>query len=100
MPNEIFRMLRKPNDPENPGVTIDIFLGVCSPVELQTLPINGPFSIGEHFRVAHLDLTFTTFTLATAAWEAIIVGTEELKDELDAFDTAGTPQQVWVGVPP
>lgn len=101
MPNEIFRMLRRPINPNDQDTEVDLFQGVCLPGELVTLPIDDPTEDSNRLlRVDHIDLTLVTEVLALEAWNAIQADANILKDNLDAEDVLDVPQEVWIGTPP
>jgi hypothetical protein len=102
MDPEIFRMMRKPIDPTDLARTLDVYLGVCTPVDLQDLPVGDPPNEDPagYFRVASLDLTFASEELAGEAWEFIKADADALKEALDALDILGAAESYWVGDSP
>lgn len=100
MPNEVFRMLRKSGIPGFPTDT-DVFMGVCSPSELKSLPVDmpDPTAPTNFFRTASLDLSFNTPEIAMQAFSDIIEAVKQLKDSLDYADGLGNQTQYWVGNP-
>lgn len=98
--NNLFKLYRRPVDPADPTVTHDDYVAVCSPGELTTLQIGSPASGTNYFRDDHLDLTFDTEVEADAAWDGIQAGAVALVAALDASDTLGTAETVWIGPAP
>jgi hypothetical protein len=97
MPNEVFRMNARPLDPNDPSGPIQVlFEGVCTPVDLTTLPINAPNPgpITE-FRVANFTDVRDNQNAADAVWQAMQEDVQSLKTALDQADELRV-QQVFV----
>lgn len=100
MPNEVFKMVRHPLDPNNPNTTTDTLVGICNPDDLVTLPVDNPSIPGGFFRVAHILLIYTSATLAETGWSEIQSTVTALVNSLNAQDVGGVPETVWIGTPP
>ena len=101
MPNEVFRYSRIPSGPGYP-TPVDKYMGVCTPAELSSLPINDPDPAAEKpwFRKTSLDLTLPSPKDATTAVEEIVAALSQLKSALDFTDDQTQPASFWIGTPP
>ena len=101
MPNEIFLYLHKDPTINYPDGQ-EIFQGICSPTQLQTLPINSPDSTQPSnlfYRTASMDKTYSNKSDADSAWASIVEAVNDLKTALD-FSDGLTTTSYWVGIPP
>lgn len=101
MPNEIFKLRRHPVDPQDPeSDPINDFQGICSPTELNDLPVDNPDPPDDLYRSATVELTYYTQQLGDDAWEGIKSDVDLLKSSLDISDTLDVEEEYWVGEPP
>jgi hypothetical protein len=102
MPNEIFRYFQNNAVPGYPQ-GLPQFKGVCTPAELNALPIGAPDPTNPtnfFFRSATADLTYQTPSDANDGWNSIIIAVSQLKTALDCADATNAPTIFWIGQPP
>lgn len=80
---EIFRMHRRPLDPIAQTTTND-FDGICTPADIQNLPINAPISPNTYFRVNYILVTYENQSDGEDSWVAIQSATLTLMKSLQA----------------
>lgn len=97
MPNEIFRMLRHPVNP-NTGEADDTLDGVCSPADLEEYSADAPTEgqDPQWFRVSQVELIFREPCAANDAWTTILQEVRALKSCLDTMDDLRVTETVWI----
>lgn len=98
MPNEIFRYARKKIN-YNTNATTDVFQGICTPEELEALPVGAPdpSDPAQQFRTAALDLLFNTEADASDAWTQIQADINSLILAMKYNDGLGSSQTIRLG---
>jgi hypothetical protein len=95
MPNEVFRMKQRPLDPIAQTTTNE-FTGICSPADLQDLPINAPIIPDPRFRVLFIDVTYYNIAFGDSIWEDIKFEVNDLVSSLNAGDILGNVEVITV----
>lgn len=85
MPNEVFRMYEQPLDPIAQTRT-PVYDGVATISDLTNLPINAAVPPDYHYRVAMIDVDFTSEVGGEDAWDTIKSDVEALVSSLAASD--------------
>jgi hypothetical protein len=101
MPNEIFRYIMRPTDPTT-GATAGFLDGICSPADLEDLPINAPRpqDSPQFFRLATVDVVLRSQTEANEFWQDILDDVDMLINTLNLMDDQTPFQLVRLGNPP
>jgi hypothetical protein len=101
IPNEVFRFVRIPEGVGYP-VAVDKYIGICTPAELTSLPIDDPDLDSDlyWFRKSSIDITLDTSDQAQTAVELIVASLLDLKKALDYTDNQTQPSSFWIGTPP
>jgi len=96
--NEIFRYTRTINDFQA-NTTTDVFEGICSPEQLESLPLNAPNpdDPNQYFRLAVIDLIFETRALADDGIAAIKSDVAKLIKAMNINDDLSEPSTVRIG---
>ena len=94
MPNEIFLFSRKPGG-------VDIFKGVCTPSQLQFLPIDNPDTNVDptFFRKSSIDWSLEDSAAAEAFSTSLLTAVGTLKASLDTADGLQSTT-FWIGTAP
>ena len=95
MPNEIFRMVTRPLDPTI-GTLTTTFDGICTPADLQFLPVNEPVDPDIHFRVSSIDMTFASPTDGEDQWVSIKSEVTDLVSSMNANDNLSVQEIVTI----
>lgn len=102
MPNEIFLWSKSKPSYQYPD-PIRYFRGVCTPEQLNSLPVNEPDPLNPDnyfYRSNVMAHTYPSPVEAESAWQAIVVAVKQLKNAIDFTDTTSLPTEFWVGEPP
>jgi len=98
MPSEVFMMNRRPLDPDNAhGDSVDDFAGICTPEDLQNLPINAPILPNTLFRSAVINVKYDTQEQGDDAWNEIQLGVNNLRVALNIMDNLNVTENVQFG---
>ncbi len=94
MDNEIFKYYQEPLNPlDLDAGNIDTFTAICTPSDLETLPIGSPSETSDfYFRSDTLDIIYDDASEADDAWDDIIDGVTDLVRDLNAVDNLGSPE--------
>lgn len=96
MPNEIFRMFTRPLNPLT-MTTMSEFDGICSPADLDELPVDAPITPDIRFRVSFITLIFANPTEGEEQWASIKAETAALVQSLDDLDLLLIQETVTLG---
>lgn len=91
----IFRKRQRPLDPIAQTTTSD-FDGVCTPVDLQDLPVNAPNPPNVLFRVDNIDVFYPTQDEGLDEWDAIQAAIQLLLDRLAADDALAITENLTI----
>lgn len=98
MPSEVFKMNQRPLDPTVPeGGEMNDFSGICTPEDLNNLPINAPNPPNTLFRVATIDVRYDTERQGDDAWSEIKLGVDNLRMALNIMDRLNLTETVTYG---
>lgn len=98
MDDRVFLFQRLPTNPHT-GDTLDVFVTVCSPVDMSDYPPEEPDPVRQYpfFRRNAVELDFRATQTAEDAYTLIVAELGVLCRALDRMDELQTESSVWVG---
>jgi hypothetical protein len=98
MESAVFKMNQRPKDvTAQPTDPVNDFQGICTPEDLQNLPVNAPIPPDTRFRVDLIDVKYDTQEQGEEAWEDIQSGVDGLRIALNIMDNLNVVETVQSG---